>query len=52
MAIQLLPMRREQLLFDLLGLTAVEIPNRGQEGDVEVTGFESSSFVFCFMMQS
>ena len=40
---QLLPVRSEQLLFDLLGLSAVEIPNRGHEVDVEVTGFESSS---------
>ena len=40
---QLLPVRGEQLLFDLLGLSAVEIPNRGHEVDVEVTGFESSS---------
>jgi len=40
---QLLPVCGEQLLFDLLGLSAVEIPNRGHELDVKVTGFESSS---------
>ena len=40
---QLLPVCGEQLLFDLLGLSAVEIPNRGHDVDVKVTGFESSS---------
>jgi hypothetical protein len=40
---KLLAVRGEQLLFDLLGLCAVEITNRVHETYVEVTGFESSS---------
>ena len=53
--LQLLSVRGEQLFLDLLGLTAVEIPNRGHDEDVEVTGFESSSALhscFVFTMQS
>ena len=43
MALELLPVRGEQLLFNLLRLCAIEIPNRGHDEDVKVTGFEASS---------